>query len=144
MWTATKDGYFSVVAHRNDIGPGGHRIVQVRARSAEDLRRVRDAGYKVGRIIALTQADYPYRAEMTKAEWSRYITDQVDSIEYTNFKNAVAARDPQRAKIYLKVWSALEHIEDDDWDRDLVPIVASEENDYMSSRLAHPTNIRTS
>jgi len=107
MWTATQHGYFSVVAHRDDIGPEGDRIVLVRARDAKDLRRVRDAGYAVGRIKAMESADYPYRAEMTKDEWARYLADQVGEIDYTNFKDRITTIDAGRAKVYLKVWSAL-------------------------------------
>jgi len=140
MWTATEHGYFSVVAHRDDIGPEGDRIVLVRARDAQDLRRVRNAGYDVGRIIAIVGADYPYRAEMRKDEWARYLADQVGGIDYTNFKDRIAKVDAGRAKVYLKVWSALQHIEDDDWDRELVAVVAEEEDDYIASRMAHPAN----
>lgn len=124
MWTATQHGYFSAVAHRDD--PKG-RTVLVRARDADDLRRVRDAGYETGRIIAMVSADYPYRVYMDKTEWGRYLADQAMDIDYTNFKTRIGQLDHKRAGVYLKAWSALQHIEDDDWDRELVPMVAAAE-----------------
>lgn len=122
MWTATKDGYFSAVQHRDQPGK-----LMVRARDSKDLRKVRDQGYDVGRIIAMADADYPYRVVVDKAEWGRYLADSVASVDYQNFKESIHAVDPERERIYLKVWSALTHIEDQDWDRELVPVVAAEE-----------------
>jgi|APGre2960657404_1045060.scaffolds.fasta_scaffold02862_11 hypothetical protein len=124
MWTTTQHGYFSAVAHRDD--PKGSTVL-VRARDADDLRRVRDAGYETGRIHAMTSADYPYRVFMDKAEWGRYLADQAMAIDYTNFKTRIGNLDAKRAHVYMKVWSALQHIEDDDWDREMVPMVAADE-----------------
>jgi hypothetical protein len=120
MWTATKDGYFSAVQHRDQPG----RLL-VRARDSKDLEAVRGKGYDIGRIIAMTDADYPYRALVEKAEWGRYLADSAAGIDYGNFKDAVYAADPARAKVYLGAWRELMHIEDDDWDRDRGPVVAA-------------------
>ncbi len=139
MWTATQHGYFSAVAHRDD--PKGSTVL-VRARDADDLRRVRDAGYETGRIVALVSADYPYRVYMEKSEWARYLADQAMEIDYTNFKDRIARTDATRSKVYLKAWSALQHIEDDDWDRELVPIVSSEEAEYIASKKGHPSTYK--
>lgn len=132
MWTATQHGYFSAVAHRDDVKG---RTVLVRARDADDLRRVRDAGYETGRIHAMISADYPYRVFMDKTEWARYLADQAMDIDYTNFKNRIGQLDATRSNVYLKAWSALQHIEDQDWDRELVPMVAAEEELRDQGRL---------
>lgn len=123
MWICTEHGYFSVVADRNDT----HGDVWVRARSVDDLRAVRDAGYGIGRITALKYADYPYRARVSRSEWGRYLADALAGVDYPNFKNRVHARDRARADVYLDVWQAMVRIEKDDWDRDRVAAVTDEE-----------------
>jgi len=122
MWTATQDGYFSAVQHRDRPD-----TLMVRARDSKDLERIRDKGYETGRIIAMTEADYPYRVIIKKEEWARYLVEATVAIDYVNFKNRIHEVDDRRGGIYLKVWRELLHIEDDDWDRELVPIVAAEE-----------------
>ena len=99
----------------------------VRARDSKDLERIRDKGYETGRIIAMTEADYPYRVIIKKEEWARYLVEATVAIDYVNFKNRIHEVDDRRGNIYLKVWRELLHIEDDDWDRELVPVVAAEE-----------------
>lgn len=122
MWTATQDGYFSAVQHRDRPD-----TLMVRARDSKDLERIRDKGYETGRIIAMTEADYPYRVIIKKEEWARYLVEATVAIDYVNFKNRIHEVDDRRGNIYLKVWRELLHIEDDDWDRELVPVVAAEE-----------------
>ena len=51
MWTATQDGYFSAVQHRDKPD-----TLMVRARDSKDLQHIRDKGYETGRIIAMTNA----------------------------------------------------------------------------------------
>jgi hypothetical protein len=115
MWTCTEHGYFSTVADREDTKNGP---VWVRARSADDLVRVRDAGYDTGPIIGMVKADYPYRVKMARAEWARYLTDYVTTdLDYTNFKDRVHAVDHKRADIYMGVWHELTRIENPDWQR---------------------------
>lgn len=122
MWTATTDGYFSAVQHRDKPGK-----LMVRARDSKDLIRVREAGYDIGRIIAMRDADYPYRVVVNKAEWGRYLADSAAGVDYENFKKRIHQDDPERERIYLSVWSALTHIEDGDWDREMVAVVAADE-----------------
>jgi len=83
----------------------------------------------------MVSADYPYRVFMNKAEWGRYLADQAMDIDYTNFKNRIGQIDATRANVYLKAWSALQHIEDQDWDRELVPMVAADEDALDQPRL---------
>lgn len=117
MWIATEHGYFSTVADRPD--PHGTHV-WVRARALDDLQRVRDAGYDIGHIVAMEEADYPYRVYVARSEWSRYVGDQISTMSYTNFKNRVHEVDPERAGIYMEVWYDLTRIEDADPDRTTV------------------------
>ena len=123
MWIATQDGYFSAVQHRDK--PDTH---MVRARDSKDLQHIRDWGYDTGRIIAMTNADYPYRIIIKKDEWARYLVNATTAIDYVNFKSRIHEVDRPRGDIYLKVWRELLHIEDVDWDRELVAVVAAVED----------------
>jgi hypothetical protein len=100
----------------------------VRARDSKDLQHIRDWGYDTGRIIAMTNADYPYRIIIKKDEWARYLVNATTAIDYVNFKSRIHEVDRPRGDIYLKVWRELLHIEDDDWDRELVAVVAADED----------------
>lgn len=120
MWIATEHGYFSTVADRdNPAGP----YLWVRARDAKDLIKVRDLGYDIGRITAMVNADYPYRAKVLRTVWNDYVTNQINHVNYTNFKDRVHVVDRKRADVYLDVWHALTRIEADDWKRTKVSAV---------------------
>lgn len=125
MWTCTEHGYFSTVADRDEPTGGP---VWVRARSADDLVAVRDAGYDTGPVIGMVNADYPYRVKMERAEWARYLADYVTTtLDYTNFKNRVHERDARRADVYMGVWHELTRIENPDWRRSRVAEVNAHE-----------------
>lgn len=142
MWIATQDGYFSAV---NNIKDKSGETVLVRARASKDLYNLREAGVEFGRIICIERADYPYRAVIHRDAWANYLATAVAAIDYPNFKDRIHDLDPSRANVYMKVWSALTHIEDADWDRDLLPIVAADEDRRAEEREAsirrHPVGI---
>ena len=114
MWIATEHGCFSAVADRNE--PRGPHL-WVRSRSATDLERVRSAGYDLGRIVGMKNADYPYRVKVARTEWSRYVSDQIGTMDYDNFKSRVHKVDPPRADVYMGVWYEMQRIEENDFDR---------------------------
>jgi hypothetical protein len=57
-------------------------------------------------------ADYRWRAEVTRHEWKRALSGLSDRIVYDNFKNAVADRQGwERERVYHQVWGALTRLQ---------------------------------
>lgn len=117
MWVATKHGFFSAVDHR-DI----RDHVLVRARSKADLDGLHqiaaDVSFGMGDGIpapkvqkTVAHADYPFRLVMSKRLWGAVLEALGRDIDYDNFKNAVARKNPDRARLYHSLWAALHAIE---------------------------------
>lgn len=126
MWIATIDGFYSAVQHRER-----HEEVMVRARSRKDLvalcaRALEVVDLARGSCLdpipdqtdieeTLEGADYPYRLTISKLLWSQLLVLWSTSIDYDNFKNAVARHQGRdRAHTYHAVWAALLAIEHED------------------------------
>lgn len=114
MWVFTQSGFYSVVAY---VPPDEGRHDQqedfllVRARVREDLERLRQWIPDV-RIQEHEGADYRFRAVVAREEWKRILAGEVDSVNYTNFKNRVAERQGhERHDAYKQVWSALRRLQ---------------------------------
>jgi organic radical activating enzyme len=76
-------GFFSVVAHRDDASK-----VLVRARCERDIRALDDL--LPGAVPAYTpDADYEWRLECTKDQWSQAVAKMATEIDYPNFKASV-------------------------------------------------------
>ena len=102
MWLFTTDGFFSAVAHRDDPD-----TVLVRSRVREDALRLQ-AAVSQGEVTETPDADYRYRVLLPRETWSAYLAAAGDTIDYPNFKNAVAARQgADRARVYAHVWSVM-------------------------------------
>ena len=99
MWVTTTQGFYSVVAHRDEPDK-----LLVRARTREDIEALRE------QIPALEpfedlDADYCHRAVVSRAEWVAALAQLVAELDYDNFKNAVAERQgAERAALYAVVW----------------------------------------
>jgi len=110
MWLATKFGFFSVVAHRDDPD-----LVLVRARSRDDLEQLR--GFAEGRdictplIILTATADYCCRIIVARSDWDRLGAALVADIDYTNFKQQVHG-DPERDAAYMQMWSIMRRFQE--------------------------------
>jgi hypothetical protein len=106
MWVFTTRGFFSVVAHRDDPD-----LVLVRARVQDDLLALRDLAPGIAPWLD-PSADYAWRAEMPRDEWSRVIAALANEIDYGNFKDAVAAwQGYERARLYTEVWFVMRGLE---------------------------------
>ena len=102
MWIVTTQGFYSVVADRDDPDR-----VLVRARVREDLealkRQIPDL-----EIFEDRDADYRWRARVSREDWSHAAAQLAREIDYPNFKNEVAKRQGhERAGVYGRVWSEL-------------------------------------
>ena len=107
MWTFTIDGFYSVVQDRDDPG-----TLIVRARDEGDIRRFALAVAPVlpfkPRVMHTTRADYEWRMPVPRSVWADYLTAATFDLNYTNFKEAVAARNaPGRAGLYSRVWATM-------------------------------------
>ncbi len=102
MWLFTTQGFYSVVAHRDDPS----RVI-VRARAREDLealkRQIPDM-----RIFNDESADYRWRAVVTQTAWVAAAAVLAAGIDYPNFKAAVAERQGiERERLYTRVWAEM-------------------------------------
>ncbi len=102
MWITTTQGFYSVVAHRDDPDK-----LLVRARTREDIEALREQIPDL-EPFEDRRADYRHRAVVSRAEWVAALAQLVTDIDYDNFKNAVAARQGgERAALYGVVWREL-------------------------------------
>lgn len=104
MWLMTTRGFFSVVAHNADPDR-----VLIRARCRGDIDAV--AGPLGREPVLLHDADYAWRVEASRAEWSALLQEFAAEITYPNFKSAV--HDPAHHDAYLRVWSVMHDALDD-------------------------------
>jgi len=102
MWLATVMGFYSVVKK------GGPEEYQIRARTKGDLENLcRRVGFPNSRIITTPAGDYAFRLVVNEEELGLIWESLQESIDYSNFKNAVA-RVPGQEKheiMYHKWWS---------------------------------------
>ena len=105
MWLVTTLGFFSVVAHRDDLD-----LVLVRGRSGEDLAQLRafaaERQIPLPDVLATPTADYGCRLFVTRQDWEQLAAALAAGIDYPNFKEAVHG-DAGRDAAYLQMWAAM-------------------------------------
>lgn len=130
MWTATAQGFFSAVQHRDDPN-----LLVVRTRDHADAATLM-AWYAAWRtdmakithaltrkptpqegprpaITTYAWSDYPWRVIMPRSAWGAFLAESVEDLDYGNFKDAVKqTQGADRATVYGKVWQALLALED--------------------------------
>ena len=106
MWLFTETGFLSAV-QKDPSKPE----LTVRARDKESLA---DLVEKYGlRVVKTPMADYPYRVEISKAQFAEWVSAEINSISYSNFKDQVSLiRDSKFAKLLGSVWSTMLGAED--------------------------------
>ena len=104
MWIFTTSGFVSAVSN-----PDG--TIKVRARDKASLEPL-SKKYQI-EITRTPIADYPYRLEISAGNFADWAADQARSIDYPNFKSAVAIhRNRLFAKVLGEVWSVMHGVED--------------------------------
>lgn len=108
MWIFTQTGFVSAVRHYSESG-----VVVVRARDRESLEILAD---RADAPIAKSPLnDYPYRVHVSDESFRQWLTSNVTSMDYTNFKDRVHdTRGDDYASALLSVWDIMHHVEDDD------------------------------
>ncbi len=106
MWLLTPYGFFSVVEKPGDAEGGS---LTVRARVRSDLDSLRTVVLpELGPIEESESTDYRYRARAPRAAVAAAMARLAETLDYSNFKNAVADRQgAKRAKLYHDVWDVL-------------------------------------
>jgi ADP-ribosylglycohydrolase len=100
MWLFSKNGFFSIVQHRDD-----HEQVLVRARVKKDLVEI----FPEDRIIHTSGADYHWRVYSTKKEMGEILLKQMTELDYPNFKGRIGKTPNQKDKLeaYHQIWSVM-------------------------------------
>lgn len=127
MWMATTRGFFSAVQHNTNPN-----LLVVRTRDRSDAESLKDwyqgwiedtADSAVGdgrapaempdaTITTYEFSDYPWRVIMPRTAYAAFVLEAVVDLDYGNFKDAVkATQGPDRAGVYMNVWSALLRLE---------------------------------
>jgi hypothetical protein len=98
MWLFTSEGFISVVADRNDPKTGN---LLVRSRDRQHLEKL----FPNAEIFSKTPSDYKWRAWISRSDVSRLMQSQVDSLNYTNFKNSIP--DDKYHDACIGVWNTM-------------------------------------
>lgn len=92
-WFCFNDGFVSVV--QSDTDPD---ILMVRARRIEILETLFDED----RIKQYDFSDYRFRVFCLREEWQDIVSERIENINYSNFKNSV--KDEELHKMYQNFW----------------------------------------
>ena len=102
MWIIMNKAYFSIVENKNNQDE-----LLVRARVAGDIERI----FPDAEVLKNTGADYLYRASVPKTVVSNTLKNEIENIDYGNFKNSVPWEDELRHDVYFNVWSELSKLQ---------------------------------
>lgn len=100
MWLFTQNGFFSIVAHRDEP-----EILIVRARVRGDIERY----WPREKVFMTPGFDYLYRAFIPKEVVAGTIGKIVLDVDYGSYKGSLA--DKRRGPWYVSVWSAMCHMQ---------------------------------
>jgi len=109
MWVFTTDGFYSVVAHREDKD-----MLMVRCRAEADAKALakRLTTIMPAAILHTPEADYAWRLVVPRVVWAWYLSKFVADLDYPNFKDAVAERQGRsRADVYHDVWATMAEVQ---------------------------------
>lgn len=82
MWIFTNDGFISVVQNKDNIN---HLVV--RARKKDHLGGLYN--WSGEEVIETDDSDYRFRIIIDRQDFSSFVQEHVDRINYTNFKASV-------------------------------------------------------
>ena len=96
MWIGHSDGWLSIISHRDKPN---HLLVRGRKREHLEIM------FPSAEVYVDEHADYPYRADVTRADVANTLGDYVMGIEYDNFKNSV--EDTELHHAYNALWNIM-------------------------------------
>ena len=112
MWIVTTNGFLSIVQSLDSTGADDALLARGRVRA--DLERFADFAVRRGArpaVVASPHADYGFRFTTSRETLAAYLAECVGALDYPNFKNEVARTDPERAHVYMGVWTALHELQ---------------------------------
>ena len=92
MWLCTKLGFFSIVQKDPDT-------FHIRARCRKDLDELAAAAGQGEPVKSYTGSDYPWRILCKYSDLPAFMRALTHSIDYGNFKSAIAQTPTQRVKL---------------------------------------------
>jgi len=95
MWIFTNKGFVSIV--EKDCNPGE---LLVRARRKQDILKI----FPDAKVSSTPKADYAFRARISRQKIEKVIADQINGIDYDNFKNSIS--DNHLHSVCSRVWNA--------------------------------------
>lgn len=108
MWIFGQTGFISAVRHYSEPN-----TIVVRARdrqSLEELAETTDAPIERSPV-----SDYPYRVHVAQADFTAWLLNCVDAVDYTNFKDRVHdTRGDAFVSVLMNVWETMHNVEDDE------------------------------
>jgi hypothetical protein len=108
MWIFTQDGFVSVV-DKEEV-PG---TVVVRARDRMSLEPI--AELFETEIVPSPLSDYQYRTHVTRQQLIEWMTLNIQTFDYDNFKTRVyATRGAEFAHVLSNVWDVMNDVADDE------------------------------
>lgn len=104
MWIISKHGFCSVVQDFTSS-----ELLHLRGRVAGDLERMLAVAGVSAEVLTTPDADYRYRAAISRADFLRLMVVLGESVDYPNFKGEVATHPAQaeRLQAYHEVWHTL-------------------------------------
>ncbi len=100
MWIQFNNAFLSIVENRENTTE-----LLVRARVKGDIEKV----FPEADVFEDNNADYKYRAFISKAIVAEKIMLKVTEINYDNFKNSV--KEIERKKVYGNIWAELRNFQ---------------------------------
>ena len=92
MWLCSQLGFFSIVRQDADT-------FHIRARCREDLEQLAHAAGAGDPVASYVGSDYPWRILCSAADLPRFMQALTASIDYGNFKSAIASSPQQCTKL---------------------------------------------
>ena len=120
MWICSKWGFFSIVAALDDDGELDTTRMVIRSRRRQHLEalaaNVDDHLFSPVEILSTPESDYPFRVVVCAETAWRVVEQLSRSVDYSNFKNAVANQltvDADYLRFLHHTWAAgLDFMED--------------------------------
>lgn len=94
-WIVLNDAFLSIVAHR-DLPDA----LLVRARASGHIEAV----FPDAEVEESVEADYRYRATLSRREVAEAIAARLGQIDYPNFKNSISSARPALSSFAHEVW----------------------------------------
>lgn len=107
VWLLIPEGFFSIVQK------DGEKDLCIRARVLADLEQLRDRYLPtMSDPLETPGGDYRFRAWIGHSEFASALALMAEEVNYSNFKSEVARVDPERARVYGRVWGVLGELQE--------------------------------